>query len=334
MLLVTNYKPAGGGISVQVDLLKKNLETEGCDAYIFSTKGSPLKRLVALIKLIGLSKNYDAIHAHGCSGTGMIPIVFSIIAGKWWGGKRVVATYHGGGAESFFEKHTRFVKRYLMRTDVNIVLSGFLARVFDKYQIPYTIIPNVVELDEKAYRERKMIKPNFVSIRTLSSLYNIECIIRAFQIVKEKHPEAKLTIVGDGPSRLSLEKMVADSDIKDVSFIGRVPNIEIYKYLNDSDIMLSAPRVDNMPVSLLEAFNAGLLVISSNVGGVPYMIEDGENGLLFESDNYKMLSDRMIYAIENQDKTNDMITKAHECVAQYSWDEVKLILLKVYCGKI
>lgn len=331
VLLVTNYKPGRGGISVQVELLHKHLNEDGVEAAIFDTKGSVLKRISILFKLLKLSKSYDVIHANGCSGAGMIPIIFSVIAGRK-NKKRVVATYHGGGADNFFAKHTRLVKKYLTKTDANIVLSGFLAKVFDKYSIPYTIIPNIVELDANAYRERETVNPNYVSIRTLSSLYNIECIIRAFDIVKTKLPEAKLTIVGDGPSRAELEKMVADMQIKDVTFTGRVPNSDIYKYLDGSDIMLSAPKIDNMPVSLLEAFNAGLLVISSNVGGVPYMVEDGVNGLLFPSKDVGALAKKMLFAVENQEKAHYMIREANQSLGKYTWESVKEKLLRVYEG--
>lgn len=123
-------------------------------------------------------------------------------------------------------------------------------------------------------------------------MYNIECIIKAYQIVKLKLPEATLTIVSDGPSRDSLVKMVADFGLKDVKFTGRVDNSKIYELLDDADIMLSSPLIDNMPVSVLEGMNAGLLVISSNVGGVPYMIEDGVNGMLFESKNAEALAEK------------------------------------------
>ena len=94
--------------------------------------------------------------------------------------------------------------------------------------------------------------------------------------------------------------------------------------------MLSSPRIDNMPVSILEAFNAGLLVISSNVGGVPYMVEDGVNGLLFESDNHEMLARKMFEAIENPEKSKEMIRNAKSCVNDYSWGKVKDKLFKTY----
>lgn len=329
VLLVTNYKPGHGGISGQVELLDRHLKQDGHKSTIFSTKGTIFNRLLAFTSLLAISKDYDVIHAHGCSGAGMIPIIFSIAAGRK-NHKRVIATYHGGGADTFFAKHTSFVKRYLTKTDVNIVLSGYLGKIFDKYKIPYTIIPNIVEFDTTLSCKRQSIRPNFISIRTLSPLYNIECILRSFQIVKISIPQATLTIIGDGPSRKVLEEMTLNLGLKDVTFTGRIPNSHIYSYLNKADVMLSAPRIDNMPVSILEAFNAGLLVISSKVGGVPYMIEDGETGLLFENDNHKMLAQKMLWAIAHQNESIQMIEKAKGKIANYSWDSIKKRLTKIY----
>lgn len=329
VLLITNYKKGTGGISGQVEMLQKNLGTEGIIADIFNTKGSVLYRLFCKRNLLKKVTSYDVLHVHCCSKVGFFPAIVGVSAGQKLG-KKVVLTYHGGGAEEFFRKHTRLVRHFLLKTDTNIVLSGFLGRVFDKYQIPYTIIPNVIELDASRFRQRDQIKPNFISIRTLSPLYNIECILRAFKRVKQQIPEATLRIVGDGPSRANLEEMVKSEDIKDVTFIGRVDNTEIYNQLDRADIMLSSPTIDNMPVSILEAFNAGLLVISSNVGGVPYMIEDGVNGLLFSSDNDIDLSSKMLDSVINKEPSTQMIEKAHASLQQYSWKKVWFELSKIY----
>lgn len=87
---------------------------------------------------------------------------------------------------------------------------------------------------------------------------------------------------------------------------------------------------DYMPVSVLEGMNAGLLVISSNVGGVPYMIDDGVNGLLFCSKNEEALAEKMILVVEKQEKSKAMIHEAYQGLGKYSWESVKRKLLPVY----
>lgn len=329
VLLICNYKPGVGGISGQVEILQRKLRSEGHTADIFSTKASVLKRLLLPLQLRSAAKHYDVLHIHCCSGWGFLPAVVGVTVGRRLK-KRVVLTYHGGGGERFFDKHTRLVKHYLTRTDTNIVLSGFLAKVFDKHHLPYTVIPNIIELDESHYRERKEIKPHFICTRAHEPLYNIPCILRAFQKVLTELPEATLTLVGSGSEHEVLMAIVKEMELKNVSFTGRVDNKEIYQYLDMADIILSSPKVDNMPVSLLEAMNAGLLVISSKVGGVPYMVEDNHTGLLFESDNNAELAEKMIWAVNNQTAAQIIIQKAHHTVNQYRWENIKNKLYQAY----
>ena len=139
-----------------------------------------------------------------------------------------------------------------------------------------------------------------------------------------------LTLVGDGSEHQNLMQMVDTMRLHNVTFTGKVANNDIYTLLDQADIMLSSPTVDNMPVSLLEAMNAGLLVISSRVGGVPYMIKNGSNGLLFESNNHDELAKKMLWAIENQAVAKTLIQQAYRSVNQYRWENVKEKLYTAY----
>ena len=329
VLFVCNYKPGVGGISGQVEILQRKLHEDGCVADIFSTKASMWKRLWLLPQLRRKAQDYDILHIHCCSGWGFLPAVLGVTAGKR-GGKRVVLTYHGGGGEAFFEKHPWMIRKYLMRTDANIVLSGFLAKVFEKYELPCDIIPNIIELDEARFRQRNTIEPRYICIRAHEELYNIPCIFRAFQRVQKSIPDATLTLVGDGSKHELLVQQAESMGLKNVVFTGRVDNNEIFKYLDQSDVMLSAPKVDNMPVSLIEAMNAGLLVISSRVGGVPYMIDDRENGLLFQSDNDAELAEKMMWVVEHPHESSHITNQAFQSVKKYSWEHVRNQLFSVY----
>ena len=274
-------------------------------------------------------RDYDVFHVHACSDRGFFPAVVGISVGRLLK-KRIVLTYHGGGAESFFKKKTKLVRHYLTRTSANIALSGFIGNVFKEYDLPYVIIPNIIELDGGLFRKREVINPNFICTRSLVETYNIECTLKAFQIVQKEYPEATLTILGDAPLRESLENFVKGNGLQNVHFTGLVKNTEIYDYLDKADIMVSSSRADNMPVSILEGFNAGLLIIASRVGGVPFMIEDGKNGLLFRSDDAAEMADKMLYAIRNQGDSIQMIENAHQSLTEYTWQKSKDRLINIY----
>lgn len=332
ILQVANYSEGCGGISVQVQLLRNHLIADGLFCEIISTKGSVIKRLRSIIKLFTKGRRFDVFHVHACSDRGFFPAIVGISIGRVLK-KRVVLTFHGGGGETFFRRRTALVRHYLTRTGANIVLSGFIGDIYDKYQIPYTIIPNIIDLKEGIYKEREDICPRFISIRSLSEIYNVECTLRAFQRVQSLYPDATLSLLGDGPLEGRLETFVKDHHIKNVTFVGRVNNDEIYHYLARCDIMVSSSRFDNMPVSILEGFNAGLLVIASNVGGVPYMIKNGVNGLLFESDNDEEMAAKMIYAIENPEEVRMMINHARQTLIEYSWAYIRPMLMNLYQGQ-
>ena len=334
ILLISNYQKGVGGINAQVDLLQLYLQQEGLQADIFSTKGNPLYRLWKVIRLLRCAERYDMLHIHACSYWGMLPAVAGILAGKLWR-KRIVITYHGGEAEGFLAKNGVWVRRWLMRADEVVVLSGFLKEIFDRYAIPCVVIPNIVALQPQQVRKRD-IAPRFISIRHLEPLYNIPCILRAYEQVVKIYPNATLNILGKGSMREELEQHVADKRLTGVRFVGQVPNQQIYDYLAQADIILSTPRIDNMPVSLLEAMNAGLLVISSRVGGVPYMIEGLETrgvkttGLLFESDNADELAEKILWALEHPKEVQTIIKNAQADVQKYVWENVKQELMKIY----
>lgn len=369
VLIIANYKGQVGGISGQVSLMRdclvndassmpneplRSMSREHCslndgyDAEIFSTQGNVVKRLWKFIELIFVARKYDVLHIHGCSDWGMLPIVYGVIAGKMWR-KRIIVTYHGGDADKYFAKHRAFARRWLNRADKVIVLNGYLEKVFAKYDIPCVVIPNIVLLREDVYVEKKEVKPKFISVRHMSPLYRVDMVIKAFAEIVDKYPEATLTVLGDGELREELE-MLAVSDERlagSVQFIGQVPNERMYEYLRENDIMLSAPRIDNMPVSLMEAMNAGVLVISSKVGGVPYMIEHQKTGLMFEvrgkseesraesrelraESQEQALAEQILWALEHQKESVAMIEAAHEEVKKYTWKKVREQLLPMY----
>ena len=329
ILQIANYRKGVGGISGQVEILQKKLQEEGLVCDIISTKGSAFRRIRAAFRILSLGKGYDVFHIHACSGRGFFPAIIGVTAGRLLQ-KRVVLTYHGGGAAEFFARRTTLVRHFLTRTSVNIALSGFVGHIFDRYGIPYAVIPNIIELDESHFRFREVFQPHFISIRTLEETYNIRCTIRAFQEVKKSLPKATLAIVGDGPQRTELEALVKERDIRDVSFYGRVDNQEIYSYLDRADIMVSSSSVDNMPVSVLECFNAGLLVISSRVGGVPYMIEDGVSGLLYDFNDETMLAEKMLWGATHHQDCRQIVAHAKASLQQYTWASIREKLFKVY----
>lgn len=330
VLIIANYQPSVGGISVQVELLHKYLNSEeGYQVDIFSLKASIIKRIFLIFKLLITARKYDVLHVHACSDRGFLPAIVGAYVGKIYK-KRIILTYHGGGADAFFARKIKLVRKTLRKFDSVIVLSGYLKKIFDTYNLPCIVIPNIAEFNANLYKSKTKIEPKYISVRHLRELYNVKCILKAFEIVKKEIPFATLTILGDGDQKEMLQHWVNEHNLKDVIFVGAVPHNKMNEYLLQNDIFLSAPKTDNMPMSILEAYNAGLLVISSNVGGVPYMLNDNETGLLFESDNADELAKKMIHSVQNKQHAIEMIQNAYQSLDMYKWENIRVKLLEVY----
>ena len=330
VLYIVNQNQGLGSIRSQVDNLRNNLDnTPGYQGDIYSTKGNIFKRIWLFFYLFFLGKRFDIFHIHGCSYWGFLPIVYGVTAGIILR-KKIIITYHGGDAAKFFSKRPALTHFFLIKANELVVLSGYLQSIFHKYGYKVQVIPNIINTKEPYYTQRNILKPFFISTRSLEPLYNIKLILNAFKKIQQKYSEASLVLLGNGSLKNDLKYYVKQEAINNVCFPGSVSNEVVFDYLGKSDILINAPLTDNMPVSLLEAFSAGVLVISSNVGGVPYMVEHLKNGLLFESGNLNDLVDKIEYALSNQDLSKQMLKNAFIKLDKYRWESVKKDILELY----
>lgn len=339
-------EPPVGGISIQARLLITNLMREGIEVNAVRTNRNipklisrvPILRAVInaaafIVDLIRKTPSSDVVHIFSSSYLNFylftIPAVFIGRLLK----KRLVVTYHGGELLNFLKKKKKLIKYTLSYTDQVCVPSIYLKRVFSQYNLDTTIIENIVE----CINETKVIEitnsPIFISARHLEKEYGINIIIDAFSKVHAKYPGSKLFIAGDGSQRMILEEKVKQLLLQNaVVFTGNLPNDDLHKLYNISSIFLNASYVDNQPVSIIEAFMHGLLVISTNAGGIPDMITSMHNGVLVECGEVEPIVKAIFEAIENPHNTQEIQKNGMQCADQYKWYSVREKLLSVYKG--
>ena len=81
---------------------------------------------------------------------------------------------------------------------------------------------NLIETDRFAFRERPILRPVFLSNRNFERHYRVDLVLRAFAIIQDRIPDARLIVAGDGPERLSLERLARDLKLNNTEFAGRV----------------------------------------------------------------------------------------------------------------
>ncbi|MDH5767090.1 MAG: glycosyltransferase, partial [Gammaproteobacteria bacterium] len=156
--------------------------------------------------------------------------------------------------------------------------------------------------------------------RNLTPVYNISCTINAFKIVVDNYPDAILNIAGDGPEMSNLKLQAKQLGIeKNINFLGNLPNDKIPELFSKCSILINTPIIDNMPGSILEAYACGLAVVSTNVGGIPFIVNHGVTGMLSDSGDSNCLAKNIIYFIENKESAYEMISNARHFVENLSW---------------
>ena len=225
-------------------------------------------------RLVRELRDADVVHVFSASRSSFYLAPLPAILVSRLFGKPLIVNYRSGDAEQHLGGSS-VARRALKSADLNVVPSSFLRDVFAGFDIPAVVIANVVELEQFRFRTRSPLRPRLLSTRNLDPLYNVACTIRAFARVQARHPDASLTIVGDGPDRSRLRALVRDLRLHGVTFVGQVSPLDICQYYADADIYVQTPSFDNMPASVIEAFACGLPVVSTDVGGVPAILTPG-----------------------------------------------------------
>lgn len=248
-------------------------------------------------------------------------------------GAAVVVNYRGGEAAAFFSRSMKIVRPSLARTDAIVVPSGFLEAVFVNWGYTPHIVPNIINLERFTYRPETFAHqgPRLLVARNLEPIYDNATPIRALRLVRMKFPDAHLTIAGTGPERGALEKLVNELGLHGaVTFAGRVDNERMAALYGDHDIAINPSLVDNMPISVLEALASGLPVVSTDVGGVPYIVEHERSALLVPPRTPAAMAEAVMRLADDPALAERLRVTGKEAVAQYAWSNVRERLLQVY----
>ena len=246
-------------------------------------------------------------------------------------GRPVVLNYRSGEAPDHLAR-SGLARRTLASVDRNVVPSRFLADVFAGFGLHATIIPNLVDVSRFRFRARRELRPHLLSTRNFESLYNVACTLRAFRLVQDRYPDARLTLVGGGAEDKSLRALAASLGLRHVTFAGRVRPEDIADYYATADVYLQSPNIDNMPTSVLEAYASGLPVISTDVGGISAILTHGEHGLLAAANDHETLASHTLSLLQSPALVDRLTRAAFATCEAYTWTSIREQWLHVYRG--
>jgi glycosyltransferase involved in cell wall biosynthesis len=273
---------------------------------------------------------YDVVHAYSASYYSYLLSVVPIVLLAKIYGKKVLLNYHSGEAEDHLANWRLTAIPIIRLADLIVVPSGYLVDVFARFGLHARAIHNVVELEVFRYRERKPIRPVFLTSRLHEPLYNVPCVLRAFAIVQRRYPEAALVVAGDGWMRPQLEELARDLQLRNTRFVGRVPWGDMPALYDESDIYLTATNIDNMPGSVIECLSCGLPVVTTDAGGVPYIVTHDETALIVARDDHEALARQAMRLLEDDGLAVHLGRNGREACVRYAWPAVRDAWLQAY----
>ncbi len=272
----------------------------------------------------------DVVHAFSASYSSFLlaPLPAVIVAKLL--GKPVILNYHSGEAPDHLRRSAiaRFVMRHVV--DANVVPSRFLREVLTSFDMDADVVHNTIDVRRFVYRSRNPLRPRLLCTRNLEPMYNVSCVLRAFARVQAQYPDATLMLVGSGSQEAALRAEADALQLRNVTFAGRVPPADIARYYADADIYIQAPSIDNMPLSVLEAFASGMPVVSTNAGGVPSILRHGVDGLLVPVNADGEMAAQVLALLRDPLFARGLAGSAHRTLAAYEWAVVREEWLRAY----
>ena len=273
---------------------------------------------------------YDVVHVFSASYYSYLFSVAPIVLLAKAYGKRVLIHYHSGEAEDHLRRWPRTTGPVMRRADAIVVPSGYLEDVFRRFGLKTRIIANVVDVAEPRFRVRDPVRPIFLSNRLHEPLYNVACALRAFAIVQQRYPMAELTVAGDGSLRAELQQLADSLGLQNTTFTGSVGPERMASLYDAADIYINATNIDNMPGSFIECLAYGLPIVSTDAGGIPYVVTHGRTALLVGLNDHEALAREALRLIEEPGLAARLATNGREEYGRYTWDAVREAWVEAY----
>lgn len=212
----------------------------------------------------------------------------------------IVMSLCGGTLPQFMARFPRWTDRVFKRADKIVCQSNYLSRAMQERGYVSEIVSNMIDIDGYRFRRRTSVKPRLFWMRTFEDLYNPELAIRTLVRVRARHPEATLVMAGqDSPFRREVEASVVRHGAGGaVRFAGFLDLAGKAREGDAADVFLNTPRIDNRPICVVEAAALGLPIVSTNVGGMPDLLDDGRTGLLVPDDDDRAMANAVLRLLD------------------------------------
>ncbi|HXD56977.1 MAG TPA: glycosyltransferase family 4 protein [Thermoleophilaceae bacterium] len=287
----------------------------------------------SLVYVAGLLRRVppaDVVHVFSSSNTSFVITATPAILVARLLRKGALLHYHSGEAHTHLREWRTAVPT-LRLVGAIVSPSVYVASAFERHGLPVRVIPNVLEADRFEFRERAPLRPLVLSNRALLPYCHVEDVLRAFALVRARARGARLIVAADGPERASLERLAGELGRDGIEFTGWIAPESIGSLYASADVLLNTSgERDNVPMSILEAFAAGLPVVSTAVAGIPELVRDGETGLLTPPGDHRAIASAVLRLLHDPELASRLAHAARESLVRHRWEAVRGPWLALY----
>lgn len=328
-LVYIGNKVSTNGLNVStIDILGALLQEEGYEVIMASSKKNSVLRLFHMLWIVFkhrkradfvLIDTYSTLSFWYAYYVSKLCQLLSLA---------YIPILHGGNLPNRFKKSKKASQSIVNQAYKTVIPSQYLYAHLKQFAIPRVeIIPNTIELQHYTYKKRTFLQPKLLWVRSLAKIYNPAMAVQVLAILKKEYPEAQLTMIGPFKdiSQVSMQQLMDSYNVK-VQLTGKLEKKDWIAQASEYDIFINTTTIDNMPVSVIEAMALGLPVVSTNVGGIPYLIEHEQTGLLVDSNDSKgmvkaikkYLND-FAFATQISEQANNQVQNLDWKVVKHQW---------------
>lgn len=314
-----------GGLPTQGEALAGLLAQEGYRVMRVSTQTNRFLRLADIIlTLVSRRREFELLILQTYSGQAFWLTEVASLLGTLLR-KRIIMHLHGGNLPAFSRQHPRWVRQAFRRADHLVAPSTFLAHELEWLGMPIEVIPNVLDLSRYPFRPRSQLRPRLLWMRSFHEIYNPEMAVRVLAELLPHAPDATLSMAGpDKGSLPKVQQLARELGIGDrIQFPGFLDEAGKIKAGQEHDIYLNTNRIDNMPVSVLEMGAMGLPVVATAVGGIRYLLTEGENAILVADDDHQSMAGAILRLLQDPGLAAHLSHNGRCLAESSSWGRVR-----------
>ena len=310
VMMVGSAEQSAGGVASVIRLMKEMPFWEERQCYWLGTqiqankKTKTLFALSAYLKAFFIIWKYDIIHFHTVPNISMkIQLPVFLLAKLWR--KKIVLHLHVGNQLTMKDIIKFRLAHWCMnKADRIILIANTFANFMEEYwydvKTPKTVIYNACEkVESKPYEKNNK---NILFAGRFTENKAADILIKAFAIIHNKYPDWRLQILAKGPEEEKCRKMIYKLGLKDkVELPGFVFGDTKANYFRNAGIFCLCSYYEGFPIVILEAWAYGIPVITTPVGALPEVIEEGKNGYIFKFGDYNDLAEKLDFLIRNEE---------------------------------